>query len=250
MELKILQWNVWYRESPANILAQLRKFDADILCLQELTEHSEFNPDANIPALIAEELGFEKAFCVAQAWHDEGRLIRNQGNGIFSKLPIRSSSRHILQKSGGSNPHFDDEERIYIEVEIEVSGKLLTVATAHLSYTDRFAGSAKRDAENSKLLECMGSNRSHYFFAGDLNMPSGGTFIDTLPQVTNLRVASPSYDQNTWTTKPFSYQGFEVDALKYRLDYAFCSTDIELVETKILQTDVSDHLPILTTIKL
>jgi len=250
MEVKILQWNIWYKEKPENIIAALKEFDADILCLQELTQTSEFNPGLDIPAFIANELGLFSAFHIAQTWEKSGATTRNQGNGIFSKYPIRSHIRKAVQASRDNNPDFDDEERIYIEAEIDVNDSPLTVGTTHLSYTHGFTSSEKRDAENGKLLEYIGRNRKHYFFSGDLNAPSGSEIIDTLPRRTDLQIASPPYDQNTWTTKPFSYQGFEVDILSYRLDYAFCSNDLEVIDAKILQTDVSDHLPILTIIRI
>lgn len=249
MELKILQWNVWYKEDPKNILSVLKELDADILCLQELTEHSESNPHTNIPALLSSELGLTRAFYIAQEWKTDNGLIRNQGNGIFSKYQIRSSERKVVQQSGGSNPDFDDEERIYIEAEIDIGGVPLTVATTHLSYTHEFAGSAKRDAENMKVVEYVGRNRQHYIFAGDLNAPPRTFIVDALPRESDLLIASPSYDKNTWTTKPFSYKGFTVNSLEYRLDYVFCSRDITVIDTKVVYTDASDHLPILTTIK-
>lgn len=203
-----------------------------------------------MPALITKELGLFSAFHAAQIWEKNGTMIRNQGNGIFSKYPIRSHMRKAVQESGGNNPNFDDEERVYIEAEIDINGSPLIVGTTHLSYTHEFTGSEKRDAENEKLLECIGHNRKRYFFSGDLNAPSSSEIIKTLPRDANLQIASPPYDQNTWTTKPFSYQGFEVDNLDYRLDYAFCSNDLEIIDTKIFQTDVSDHLPILTVAKI
>lgn len=249
MELKILQWNVWYKESADNIIAALKSFDADIFCLQELTQTSEYNPNIDIPGLIRAELTPWSAFYIAQSWEVDGKIIRNQGNGIFSKFRIIEHYSKSVQISGGHDPHFDDEERIYVESDIDINGKILTLGTTHLSYTDRFKGSSKRGLENQKLIEHIGKERKHYFFSGDLNAPCDSAFIDELPRNTNLRIASPSCSKNTWTTKPFSYNGFEATELTYRLDYAFSSYDIEIVDTKILSTDVSDHLPILTTIK-
>jgi len=100
------------------------------------------------------------------------------------------------------------------------------------------------------LLRHIGNDRFKYYFAGDLNATRGSAIIDRLPRKTNLRITSPPYTENTWTTKPFSYQGFIVKNLEYRLDYAFASSDVNLVKTEVVQTEVSGHLPILTTIRV
>jgi endonuclease/exonuclease/phosphatase family metal-dependent hydrolase len=250
MEISILQWNAWYKEKPTSIINFLKEVDADVLCLQELTQTSEYNPGINIPELIESELALQPAFFVAQTWASGGEVLRDQGNAIFSKYPIRDKRKFAIQDFVYDDPNFDEEGRDYIEADIDINGMLLTVGTTHMSYTDRFAGSLRRSTEDSKLIEYIGYDRTNFYFSGDLNATPKSQIINNIPRQTNLRIASPPYDENTWTTKPFSYQGFNVDTLKYRLDYAFASHDIRILSTKILQTTVSDHLPILTVIKI
>ena len=55
---------------------------------------------------------------------------------------------------------------------------------------------------------------------------------------------------NTWTTKPFSYNGFKETELKWKLDYIFTSRDIKVKERKLVDTKYSDHLPILIAFEL
>ncbi len=88
----------------------------------------------------------------------DGVTIRNQGNGIFSKYRIKNKCQLAVQISGGNNPDFDDEGRDYIEAEIDVNSTLLTVATTHMSYTNRFEESSKRAAEDEMLLKHIGNN--------------------------------------------------------------------------------------------
>ena len=54
--------------------------------------------------------------------------------------------------------------------------------------------------------------------------------------------------ENTWTTKPFSYNGFEATKLDYKLDYVFTSDDITVKDIRVIKTEYSDHLPILCEI--
>lgn len=59
-----------------------------------------------------------------------------------------------------------------------------------------------------------------------------------------------NYDQKSWTTKPFSYNGFEADSLDWRLDYVFGSKDIKVESSEMLNTQFSDHLPIVVVLDL
>ena len=35
--MKILQWNIWYKEDINNIAKELKRIDADVVCIQELS---------------------------------------------------------------------------------------------------------------------------------------------------------------------------------------------------------------------
>jgi endonuclease/exonuclease/phosphatase family metal-dependent hydrolase len=59
------------------------------------------------------------------------------------------------------------------------------------------------------------------------------------------RDAGPAKDQNTWTTKPFSYGGFSANTRDWRIDYCFATPDIRVRSARIVETPYSDHLPIL-----
>jgi mRNA deadenylase 3'-5' endonuclease subunit Ccr4 len=37
MKIKVLQWNVWFRERAENLLQIMKKYDPDIICCQEIT---------------------------------------------------------------------------------------------------------------------------------------------------------------------------------------------------------------------
>jgi len=36
MKIKLLQWNILYKENIDNIISELKRIDADIVCVQEL----------------------------------------------------------------------------------------------------------------------------------------------------------------------------------------------------------------------
>jgi endonuclease/exonuclease/phosphatase family metal-dependent hydrolase len=239
MSYSILQWNVWYREKAEHILTELQRADADIICLQELTADSYVNPGIDTPARIA-ELGYEYDY--RPVYRHPGQQYYHMGNGIFSKFPIRGKRLVYLQEENT----FDGrtiEGRIYMEVTIETPDGLLTVGTAHLSFEDELL-----EAQTDKLIEAIQHHRERFIFTGDLNVPPSSATVKRLDQ--KLRAVGPSYDTPTWPTKHYEFHGVTVPILDRRLDYLFATQDIQITGSQLIQTEHSDHLPIMLDIEL
>lgn len=49
MQIKLLQWNIWYKEDPEKITKVITQINPDIACLQELTTTSLINKGIDIP---------------------------------------------------------------------------------------------------------------------------------------------------------------------------------------------------------
>lgn len=242
MKLSVLQWNVWYKESADNILQELKRLEADIVCLQELTTNSAASPRRDIPAEIA-ALGYNPYF--VHSLHDDEV---DMGNGIFSKLPI-SNARHVfVQHETPDSEDYSHENRIYLEVTVKTETGLFAIGTVHLSYTEEFLSTTEKDQETDRLIAAIEPNKERFVLTGDFNALPGSYTINALGK--KLTSAGPGYDESTWTTKPFSYNGFEANKLEYRLDYVFTTPDIGVSDSRIIQTAASDHLPILTTIEI
>ncbi len=244
--MKLLQWNVWYKEDISNILKTIKDINPDIVCLQELTiNHPHHNQDIDTAKYVADGLGFNHFFGEAQKNFSNGKE-RSYGNGIFSRYPITRSDSHYIQEPQDpniQNPDYSKEGRVYVETIIGVGGKMLTVATTHMSYTDRFVPTSTKEAETNKLISILKGKEDSFIIVGDFNsLPGSYTINEILKYLEN---AGPPLEENTWTTKPFSYNGFETDELEWRLDYCFTTSDINIKSAKILKTIYSDHLPIL-----
>ena len=240
--MKLLTWNIWYKEDPKNVLKLLKGTDWDVCCLQEVMTgfHSEVD---DVAEYLKDSLGVEGYLVVAQGRSDKGW---SQGNLILSRLPIKDTFSYFIQdQSDDPEPSFSDEGRVITGIELDSSVKILTT---HMSYTPRFEETDQKNAESERLIEYLKVLEQPFVFCGDLNAVPTSNLIQSLSQ--NYKNLSPDFTEPTWTTKPFSHEGFEVDALTYRLDYIFSSKDVDLVDSKIIQTKYSDHLPILTEIKL
>lgn len=240
--MKLLQWNIWYQENIENILHVLKEIKPDFVCLQELTiGHPEFNRDIDTPKYIADGLNYYYYF---EKSHDDPE--NTFGSGIFSRYPISKTASSFIREPKGSyntHQHFSDQGRVYVECEIDLGDKKITLGTTHMSYTDGFSANDEKNAETDSLTKILSQKKQDYVFTGDLNsLPSSYTIKEVQKYLIH---AGPAFEENTWTTKPFSYNGFEARALEWRLDYCFHTPDIKISSTKIIPTEYSDHLPIL-----
>jgi len=245
MNISIMQWNIWYKEDLTNVVSLLKQYNPDIICLQELT----LNPKADItdaPAFIAKQLGY-------YYYHKELPIESTDGSkimladGIFSRFPISKKDFAWINEPKGVGG-YDDEYRAYVEVQLDINSTHIAVGTTHMSYTHAFQPTSNKTAETDALIARIGQHDSKFIFTGDLNATPDSYTIRSLDQL--MKQVGPDIQVKTWTTKPFSYNGFEETELNWRLDYVFATQDMQVTSADIIRTDYSDHLPILTTFSI
>jgi endonuclease/exonuclease/phosphatase family metal-dependent hydrolase len=242
MQISILQWNAWYDEDINNVVRFLKEHPADIICLQELVIHK----NKNSPKYIANQLGYNFYDYALPISSTDGEKIM-LANGIFSRFPI-TTKRFVLTEESSGVGGYNDESRSYIEVTLDISGKEMTVATTHMSYTHKFEATESKNLETKKLLKEVSNHKESYIFAGDLNALPDSPTVQAISSL--LQNAGPDTSVNTWATKPFSYNNFEASTLDWRLDYIFTTKDIAILSSKIIKTDYSDHLPVFALIDI
>lgn len=244
MKISILQWNIWCDEDVRNTLEFLKQNKADIVCLQELTINYPNQAIQNSPEYIAKGLGYNFHYQELPIESiSGGRLML--ANGVFSRFPI--TKKKVYWTNNPSNAKgYSNEKRVYVEAALSVRNKQLTVGTTHMSYTHKFEATEKKIGETDRLIKFISKHKKSLIVTGDMNAQPGSYTVMQLEA--HFKNIAPDYIQKTWTTKPFSYNGFEANTLNWRLDHIFATKDIKLVENKIIKTKYSDHLPILTII--
>jgi len=248
--MKILQWNIWYQENIENVLQTLKEIDPDVACLQEVTlHHPDHNPGIDTVEFLAQGLNYNRVFKDSQQ-----RIIRGHnsmfGNAIFSRFPILKSSYAYItppQPADDPSPDYSKDGRVYVEIEIQDSNRKIAIGTTHLSYTHGFNSTPEKEGEVDRLLTTLREKSTGFIFTGDINALPNSYTVEKIGAV--LRHAGPDLSLPTWTTKPFSYNGFTADTLRWRLDYVFATPDICIRNAKIIDTPHSDHLPILIEIE-
>ena len=248
--MKLLQWNVWYHEDIDNILRTITEVGPDTLCLQELTTNFAPQHRRHTAQYLAEKLGMHCFFKAAREIIDANGT-HAFGNAIISRYPIVKTAFQFIRRPSSqvsASKDFSAEPRVYLEATLEVAEKKLVVATTHMSYTHKFRQTADKRAEADALVAILRRKKRRFVLGGDFNSLPTSYTIRAIQK--HLRNAGPAPRQNTWTTKPFSYNGFLAHALDWRLDYCFATPDIRMMSAQIVETSYSDHLPILIELEL
>jgi endonuclease/exonuclease/phosphatase family metal-dependent hydrolase len=241
MQLSVLQWNVWFRENIEHVLDVLRQHSADVICMQELTRGYIEQTHENTWEYIAHELGYEYRVQEIPIVTPTGQWA--QANAILSRFPIRHKSTQWIHEPDDPEST-TDQYRGYLEVTVDVGDTELAVATTHMS----FRTDPGDDRELRQLLANIEGKQTHFVLTGDLNATPQSPTVQALDQ--RLQHAGPNYRQNTWTTKPYHFGDVEMSTLDWRFDYIFTTPDVRTIESHIIKTDVSDHLPVVATLSL
>lgn len=242
MQITVLQWNVWFREDIDNVVQVLRNIDADIVCLQELTQGYIEQTKENTWEHIQNELNYQ---CVHQTIPVRTESAQwSQANAIFSRYDLSNRTSNWLHVPENDDDLFD-QYRGYLAAEVDLGNTMLSVGTTHMSF-QVYPGD--EDPELAQLLSVIEKKNKNFIMTGDLNATPDSHRVKTLDR--RLKPAGPPYDENTWTTKPHKTDKFEASTLEWRYDYVYATQDVKVIDAKIIQTNVSDHLPILVTIEI
>lgn len=245
-KVKLLQWNVLFQEKAENIVSLIEELNPDVLCCQELSESQAYSPELNAVKEIAKL--FNSYYFEPANISGAGTEKLYLGNAIFSKFPLKPRQKVMVWDGTNKDLNNEHEERIYIEVEVDINGEKLLVGTTHLSFMPRFEVTKSRRGEADKLLRAVSKHKTMYVLTGDFNSTPDTYTIKKLEKF--FKSAGPSHDQATFTTIPFEFMGFKATGLDWRIDYVFVTNDIKVLSSRIINTKYSDHLPIMTELQV
>ena len=214
-DISILQWNVESSERFENICSYLETHRVDVVCLQELTIGLAAHAYRHGPQFIAEQLGYQYCFVQLPNVAPDGSEV-TLANAILVNGHIERSRSAVLSKPD-DRQGFEYQSRGYVEASLAVRDVSLTVGTTHLGYSRAFEMSQRRKQEVRQLMAEVSPGAEKFVLTGDFNAEPQSYVITEVSRT--LRSAGPSYDFPTWTTKPFSYQDFTANELRWRLDY-------------------------------
>ena len=244
MIIKVLTYNIHHGADGAQkykleaICAIIKASGADIVGIQEIdrswSQRSNWEDQVTI---LSGALGMEFAFAASIELPpaDPGRPNRQFGNGLFSKYPILSPQVHHMYVCDDPSMVYDGtretEPRSVLEAKIDLEGKEISVLCTHLSVHSQ----KERLRQVGKLEGIIGKIDGSLILLGDFNASFDSEELVRLRRI----LAEPSFEKGLITKPDESRQ----------IDYILVR-DLNVEEIKVLDSDASDHLPLLATIQL
>lgn len=240
-EIRVLVYNIHAGKDAkgvdnlARVAELVRSTRADIALLQEVDRGTTRSGNVDQPNVLSRLTGLRAVF---------GKTLDYQGGdygiAVLSRWPISADSLISLpvnppqQRSGGSH-----EPRGALRAEIQAPGGPVDVLNTHI---DASREDFYRRQEMTMLLQLAtrsigGEQRRPTLLGGDLNAEPGSAVMEMV-RGSPLRDPWPECGEGSG----FSYPA---DRPVKRIDYLLLPADWRCVSAKALETDASDHRPVL-----
>lgn len=237
MNLKVLCLNIWHGGKLRDpMLEFIKAQDADILLLQEVFEEVDLG------------LSYSHRYFAPEFLHIFKDRQYVDGNAIFSKYPITSSSVQFYFEPYGIGDETKRETypffpRTLQYAQIDVGGTTLNVYNTHGVWGEDGGDNERRLAVSEKILEAIG-DKQNVMLGGDFNVCENTKSMlrleDRLINVfKNERVTSFNILQ-----KPSGTYDKSV------VDFIFVSKDFRVVSHASPNVNISDHLPMVAVLDI
>ncbi len=287
--IKILTWNLgflygrgsegpgylprtkeFYQERLEGLVSQIREWNPDIICFQEIDFESGRSGGINQAEYVAIHAGYPFV-AEAVSWNANyipfpyWPLSRNfgrmkSGGAILSRYPIKSHQLDILAKPA-SNPWWYNLfylHRYQQQVSIDIGGKEYTVVNLHLEAFDK----EDRAGQVRNLREKAATGKID-FAAGDYNMVPDvaakkrrfseseddyeGDLSFGIMTKSGMEEVIPEEIYGKDETRFFTFPAW---APNRRLDYIFFKKGLKMMRAEVLPSALSDHLPLRASFQL
>lgn len=288
--LKVLTWNIgylygkgsegddgyhqqdksFYEEKLEKMVEQIKEWDADIICLQEVDFDADRSQNINQARYVAEHAGYPY---VAEAISWEANYIPfpywpparhfgsiRSGGAILSRYPIVEHEVELLSKPQ-ANPWWYNLfylHRYFQKVKIEAGGKSFNLINLHLEAFDK----TNREEEIKELTAKI-KKENIDLVVGDFNMvPTGATKKSGFPESSDGYEGDKSFElmkaselseaipEDIYLKDETSYFTFPSWKPDRRLDYIFYRNELKMMRAEILNSEISDHLPLKATFQI
>ncbi len=234
VDLRVMTYNIHHARgvdgevNPGRIAQVVSSASADLAALQEVDRGVERTQQLDLPHIIASNIGFSFAF---------GKNIDFQGgsygNAILSRFPILESNNHHFKMLR------EGEQRGLLLAKIELDGGAVLFASTHIDYRP---DNSERLSNVEEMITLADKHSDlPMILCGDFNdMPNGQVYFRLRERFTDVW---DSVDND----KGFTYSSTRPTK---RIDFIFVSDDIKVKKAKVLETQASDHLPLLVELEI
>ncbi|MDQ0430721.1 endonuclease/exonuclease/phosphatase family metal-dependent hydrolase [Planomicrobium stackebrandtii] len=220
---------------------------ATIVALQEVDRYfSDRSSFVDQVEWLSERLGMYAAYGANMnfAPEDSERPNRQYGNMILSKYPIKYVENHLLTQV--HCPFGNNEQRGILETVIEVDGIYLSVFNTHLALKDE-----ELVVSVDEILAITGKSHFPRIIAGDFNATASNVHMQKLSK--HFQDAFLKMKRGDAYTYPSPYVNKDTTEVFWpatRIDYILADSEVDVVQVAVIETAVSDHLPIVADMVL
>src|SRR5699024_6518853 len=220
----------------------IRKSGADIVGLTEVdvnfSDRSNFDDQVEI---LAEELGMYSFYGPIYDMDplEEGQPRRKYGMAILSKYPITEAVNYEITRLSTQDENPEPRPMPgFPGAKIDVDGKVFSFYVTHLDYR---GDPMVREMQVDDTLNIFSEVAEPKILVGDFNALPGAPEIAPMFEYLN----------DSWElTGVGDGYTFPVNNPSKRIDYILVNDGIEVVKTRVIDTEASDHFPVVTDIKL
>src|SRR3989344_564607 len=249
MQVKFLQINIWLGGRIwGSLIDFIKKENPDIITAQEIYSNRGENNGNNLYTFsdLQKMLQYPHTNFVPEFIHIRGEGRLEQGNAVFSKLPlVDSSSRYFV----GSFGEFDesiqrvgDEPRNLQHVTLDIGGKHVDVFNVHGIVDNRGEYDSPDRLEMSRVIVEEIGGKENVILSGDFNVkPNTKTIGNIEKHLTNVFKDELT---TTFNMRHKDNPGFATAVV----DMIFVSKSIKVLEHHCPRVDVSDHYPLVAVL--
>jgi endonuclease/exonuclease/phosphatase family metal-dependent hydrolase len=231
-QIKVMSYNIHSAyhvdgyQDLEGIARVIEESDADVIGLQEISRGRLMDGSADMPTWLSRRLNMPYLF--------QGTEEPTWGNAILSRYPILDSGKVELPKEDT----LIGRGFLWAELDVGTDEPLLVIVThLHHIVDDGYI----REAQIPVILSFW-NEREQTILIGDLN---------ARPNSREIGLISESGMIDAWLEagqgNGFTYASNNPDQ---RIDYIWISPDLKTVEIEVMQTQASDHLPVLGLFRL
>lgn len=253
MKLKIVTFNICHglgidgSQHLSRTIELLRSSGADIIHLQEVDRHFGARSGwEDQPALLAEALGMDVAYGAnldLEPVEGSSGKRRQYGTAILSRYPITYSTNHRLPQV--VVPGAFNEPRGLLEAHIDAEGNAIRLFNTHLGL--RREERTKQTEFMLELLRSTTDTKQHLVVTGDFNAEPSSEEIGQIGSL--LRDAYAEAHGGRHANTLLTSDGGSAPIAVRCIDYIFVSSGLRVSDAEVIDTNVSDHLPVVAVLE-
>ncbi len=262
--MKLINLNVWIKiDNSKEIWEFLKKQNPDIIAFQEILRHfdekvfEKYKSKEIIEKNIWKDFKYsffwpvwltEKMFMNNKIYLDFGGFVE-QWNQFISKYPIEKASNEFFYwnyelKYDWTDFVENDHSRAILVSYLNIEWKKLKIINIHWTYSKDKLDSERSFLQCKKVLEIAKREELPTIIVGDFNL---------FPETKSIKIIEKEFknlitEYNIKTTRPDFKD--HLDVWNNVVDYIFVNEKIKVNNFEVIDTDISDHLPLILNFKI